>query len=98
MHSRPVSDEICNGYFVTPDGYAAQNGTILQDGVLKTFLLSLYGSRKTGLDRAVTSGGAFVVDPGDTPPFEEMVKSVKKGVLLPDSQGDRQVRTATSPA
>jgi PmbA protein len=81
MHSRPVSDEICNGYFVTPDGYAAQNSTILQDGVLKTFLLSLYGSRKTGLDRAVTSGGAFVVDPGDTP-FEEMVKSVKKGVLL----------------
>ncbi|NMB45079.1 MAG: TldD/PmbA family protein [Firmicutes bacterium] len=81
IHSRPVSDEICNGYFVTPDGYAAQNSTIVQDGVLKTFLLSLYGSRKTGLDRAVTGGGAFVVDPGDTP-FEEMVKSVKKGILL----------------
>ena len=24
LHSRPVSDEICNGYFVTSDGYAAQ--------------------------------------------------------------------------
>jgi len=76
-----VSDEICNGYFVTPDGYAAQNSTIVQDGVLKSFLLSLYGSRKTGLDRAVNSGGAFVVDQGDTP-FDEMVKSVKKGILL----------------
>ena len=81
IHSRPVSDEICNGYFVTPDGYAAQNSTIVQDGVLKSFLLSLYGSRKTGLDRAVNSGGAFVVDQGDTP-FDEMVKSVKKGILL----------------
>lgn len=81
IHSRPVSDEICTGYFVTPDGYSAQNSTIIQGGVLKTFLLSLYGSRKTGLDRAVNSGGAFVVDPGDTP-LEEMIKSVKKGILL----------------
>lgn len=81
IHSRPVSDEICDGYFVTPDGYAAQNSTIIQRGTLKTFLLSLYGSRKTGLDRAVNSGEAFVVDAGDMP-LEEMVKSVKKGVLL----------------
>jgi len=55
IHSRPVSDEICDGYFVTPDGYAAQNSTVIQNGVLKTFLLSLYGARKTGLDRAVNS-------------------------------------------
>lgn len=81
LHSRPVSDEICNGYFVTADGYAAQNSTIIESGVLKTFLLSLYGSKKTGLDRAVNQGGAFIVDPGDTS-FDDMVKSVKKGILL----------------
>lgn len=81
LHSRPVSDEISNGYFVTHDGYAAQNSTIIEKGVLKTFLLSLYGSRKTGLDRAVNNGEAFVVDPGDTG-FDDMVRSVKKGILL----------------
>ncbi|HHT85929.1 MAG: TldD/PmbA family protein [Bacillota bacterium] len=81
LHSRPVSDEICNGYFVTSDGYAVQNSTIIESGVLKTYLLSLYGSRKTGLDRAVNMGGAFVIDPGDTR-FDDMIKSVKKGILL----------------
>ncbi len=81
IHSRPVSGEICDGYFLTPDGYAAQNSTIIEKGVLKTFLLSQYGSKKTGLGRAVNNGEAFVVDSGDTR-FDDMVKSVKKGILL----------------
>lgn len=81
LHSRPVSDEICDGYFVTSDGYAAENSTIIESGVLKTYLLSLYGSRKTGFDRAVNTGGAFVVDPGDTQ-VDDMIKSVEKGILL----------------
>ena len=81
LHSRPVSDEICYGYFVTSDGYAAQNSTIVESGVLKTYLLSLYGSRKTGFDRAVNMGGAFVMEPGDTS-LDDMIKSVEKGILL----------------
>jgi PmbA protein len=94
LHSRPLSDEICDGYFVTADGYAAQNCTIVENGVLKSFLLSLYGSRKTGRPRAVNDGGAFVVDPGETA-FDDMVSSVKKGILLarfsggdPNENGD----------
>lgn len=81
VHSRPVSEEICDGYFFTSDGYQAQNSTIVDRGVLKGFLLSLYGSKKTGLPRAVNQGNAWVIEPGDTP-LEEMVKSVKRGVLL----------------
>lgn len=81
LHSRPVSEEICDGYFITSDGYAAQNSTIVDKGTLLTFLLSLYGAKKTGGKRAVNSGGAFVVEPGDTS-YEDMVKSVKRGVLL----------------
>ena len=81
LHSRPVSEEICDGYFVTRDGYAAQNSTIIDQGVLKTFLLSLYGSKKTGLKRAINDGGAFVIDPGDES-IKDIIKSVDKGVLL----------------
>lgn len=81
LRSHPVSNEICNGYFVTSDGYAAQNSTIVDSGVLKTFLLSLYGSKKTGLDRAPNQGGAFIVDSGETS-YDDMVKSVEKGILL----------------
>lgn len=94
VHSRPVSDEICDGYFVTADGYKAQNSTIVDHGVLKSYMLSLYGSKKTGKERAVNMGGAWIVDPGDTS-YEDMVKSVKKGILLarfsggqPSADGD----------
>lgn len=94
LHSRPVSEEIADGYFVTGDGYQAQNSTIVDQGVLKGLLLSLYGSRKTGKERAVNHGGAFVVDPGDRS-FSDLIKSVKRGVLMdrfsggaPSNNGD----------
>jgi PmbA protein len=94
VHSRPVSEEVCDGYFVTSDGYAAQNSTIVERGVLRTFLLTLYGARKTGKERAVNNGGAFVVEPGSTP-LADMIRSVKKGLLMarfsggqPSNSGD----------
>ncbi|NLN17662.1 MAG: TldD/PmbA family protein [Firmicutes bacterium] len=94
LHSRPVSSEIADGYFVTGDGYAAENSTIIDRGVLKSYLLSLYGAKKTGRERAKNNGGAYVVEPGTTP-LEEAIRGVKQGVLLvrfsggsPSANGD----------
>lgn len=94
LHSRPVSSEIADGYFVTGDGYAAKNSTVIDEGVLQTYLLSLYGANKTGRQRAPNSGGAYVVEPGDTA-LEDLISQVKRGVLLtrfsggsPSSNGD----------
>jgi len=81
LYSRPVSPEIADGYFITGDGYAAQNSTIIEQGVLKTYLLSLHGSRKTGLPKAVNDGGAYVVAPGKQS-LDAMIKGVKRGILL----------------
>ncbi len=79
--SKPVSEEIARGYFITDDGFEAQNSTIIDKGILRTFLLSLYGSKKTGKPKAVNSGGAFVIEAGDKS-FHEMAKSIEKGILL----------------
>ncbi len=81
IHSMPLSDKLAGGYFITSDGFAAQNSTIIEKGVLKTFLLSLYGANKTGKSKAVNSGGAYVVDPGDYT-LEEMTGSIERGILL----------------
>lgn len=81
LHSNPTSDDIENGYFVTPDGFEAKNCTIIDKGVLKTFLLSLYGANKTGKERASNPGGAYIIEPGDTP-LDDMIKSVKRGIIL----------------
>ena len=81
IHSRPVSDEIADGYFVTSDGYVAKNSTIVDKGVLKTHLLGIYAAKKLGKRRAVNDGGAYIIDAGDTS-HTEMIKNVDRGILL----------------
>ncbi len=87
LRSMPVSEELATGSRITDDGFIAENSTVIDKGVLRTFLLSLYGARKTGRDRAVNGGGAWVVDPGASS-LEEMIGSVKQGVLLCRFSGD----------
>ncbi len=81
IHSRPISPEISNGYFLTSDGYKAENSTIIDAGVLNTFLLGLYGANKTGLTRSVNDGGCYVVEPG-TKSFDQIVSKIDRGILL----------------
>lgn len=94
LRSMPVSKEIAEGWFFTDDGFIAENCAMIEGGVLKSFDLSLYGSRKTGKLRCPSGGGAWVVDPGKES-FAELLKSVKRGLLLcrfsggdPNDSGD----------
>ena len=94
LSSKPVSDEIADGYFITPDGYEAENLTIIDNGILKSFLLSQYGSKKTGLDRAKNPGGSYVIESGDKT-LEDMIKGIDRGLLVarysggnPSASGD----------
>jgi PmbA protein len=86
LHSRPR--DLVGGYAVTGDGYEAHNATIVERGVLKSFLLDLYGARKTGLPRAATAGGAWVVEAGTTP-LQSMIAGVREGVLITRFSGGR---------
>ncbi|MEN8208406.1 MAG: metallopeptidase TldD-related protein [Candidatus Fermentibacteria bacterium] len=81
LHSRPVSDELAEGYFITMDGFTAQNTTIIDNGVLKTFLLGLYGANKTGKAKAVNNGSAYIIEPGKHT-LDEITGSVNRGILL----------------
>ncbi len=81
MHSKPRSNELESNYFITGDGYESQDCTLIENGILKTFLLGIYGANKTGLSRSVNDGGAHIVDSGNVA-FNDLVKSMKKGVIL----------------
>lgn len=94
IHSRPVSEEICSGYHVTWDGFEAENVTVIENGVLKSFMLSQYGANKTKREKAKNTGYCYVVEPG-TESFKELVKGVERGILLarfsgghPSANGD----------
>lgn len=88
IHSHPLSEELVSNYFVTGDGYPAENSTIVDRGVLKTFLLSLYGARKTGLERAVNNGGCYIIEGGEKS-YDELVSSIDKGLLVCRFSGGR---------
>ncbi|KQC13504.1 MAG: hypothetical protein APR63_08425 [Desulfuromonas sp. SDB] len=81
LHSRPTSDEIVKGHYFTHDGFKARDCTLIERGVLKSFLLDLYGSLKTGLPRAVNDGGCYVVDPGQVN-LSDIIKEIDQGILL----------------
>lgn len=81
IHSKPLSRDFVAGYPFTRDGYLSGNCAIIEKGVLKSYLLGQYGSLKTGKERSLTNGGCWDIEPGDTG-FEDMIKSVKRGVLL----------------
>ena len=94
LSSCPLNKDLASGYFVTGDTYKSQNIDIIKNGVLQTHLLSLYGANKTGGKRISNSGGAHIVDQG-TESLKNMIKNVKKGILLcrfsggsPNDSGD----------
>lgn len=94
IYSRPVSKEISDGYHVTGDGFEAENIAIIEKGILKSFMLSQYGAKKTNRERAKNAGQCYVIDPG-TENFTDIIKGVEKGIVLsrfsggqPSSNGD----------
>lgn len=86
LHSRPRT--LTSGYFVTGDGFEAEDTTILQAGNLASYLLDLYGANKTGCARARTAGGCWVMDPG-TVGYDAMLASIDQGILITRFSGGR---------
>ena len=77
----PFDERIVNGECATQDGFRSEKVTILDHGVLKTHLLSLYAANKTGRPVVRNTGDDLVVAPGESA-LEDMIASVKKGLIL----------------
>ena len=82
MRSSPLHPNIVAGERFTTDGFESRDQDFIRNGILKSFALSLYGSRKTGKPRALNSAfGNIEVAAGNTP-LDEMIKGVNRGILL----------------
>lgn len=84
----PLGEETADGYWTTGDGYLAADSTFVEAGRLQHFMLSDYGARKTGGERAPNAGGCMVVEPGSTP-HEALIGEVEEGILLTRFSGGR---------
>ena len=76
------------GYRITDDCFPAEDVTVVDRGVLRSYLLDLYSARKTGLDRSPNVGGWFSIDAGTTP-LNDMVADVERGILIGRFSGGR---------
>jgi PmbA protein len=77
----PLDKRIVCGERYTGDGFISEDYDIIKEGILKSFVLSLYTSNKTGLPRAKNTDGCLVVKAGDKP-LKEIIKSIKRGLIV----------------
>lgn len=77
----PSDPRIVNRAHITADGFQEEDYDIVRDGVLRSFMLSLYVANKSGLERAKNSSFSVIVGGGATP-YEEMLKGIRKGLIV----------------
>lgn len=77
----PSDPRIVGKAHITADGFQEEDYDIIRDGVLKSYMLSLYVANKSGLERAKNSSFSVIVKEGTTP-YEEMLKGIKKGLIV----------------
>ena len=65
----------------TADGFRTEDLPIIEKGILKNFSIGLYAAKKTKRPVSKNSSMDLVIQGGKTP-LEEMIKSVKKGLIV----------------
>ena len=69
------------GEKITYDGYRSEKVTFIDKGVLKSYDMDLYNSRKTGYPVSKNTGGSIVVECGDIS-VDDMITSIDKGLIV----------------
>lgn len=90
----PFDKRIVDGDRFTGDGFLSQDATLIENGVLKRFMISYYASNKTGLERFPNDGSALIVDGGEKS-FSQILSEIPKGIFVarfsggePNSSGE----------
>ncbi len=72
------------------DGVKTQERALVDKGILQGYLLSCYSARRLGLKSTGNSGGVHNLHiklPEQAQSFDDMVKSLKKGIIITDLMG-----------
>ncbi len=78
---RPGDPRIVSGQRFTADGFRSEDYDLIKEGVLKSFLLSLYVANKSGFAPAKNTSFSIVIEGGDTA-YTDMIKNIKKGLII----------------
>ncbi len=81
LNAIPRSEEISPRCFTDGDGIEIFNSSIINKGVIKHYLLSLKGSKKTNLPMGANHGEILEVEAGEKA-IDQIISETKEGVLL----------------
>lgn len=88
LTAKPIDNEFTQENHINYEGYLLENATIVENGILKTFITDRYSSKKTGYPRFTSSSWYLDLREGKQS-LSEMIKDVKKGILLSRFSGGR---------
>ena len=63
------------------DGFATQKRSIIEDGKLSMYLISLYNSRRLNMERTTTSTSNIIIPPSESSP-QELLDALPKAIVV----------------
>lgn len=94
LESRPQDPIFANPNFLTADGIETKNQVIFDQGVLKTYLLDLFGKNKLG-EKEVSNFATRLYMPAGKEALDDMIAGIDEGILIgrfsggyPNTNGD----------
>ena len=77
----PSDPRILAGESHTASGFRSENCTLIEKGILKAHMLSLYAANKTKRPVMKNTGFSLAIEPGQKS-LDEMIRGVEKGILV----------------
>jgi len=78
---RLAPSEFITGSAITEDKHISKDTTIVENGILKDFMLTKEGAKRVGFKRSDNTSYNAVIMPGKKC-LDELIKSTKKGILV----------------
>jgi len=82
----PHDERIVRGETLTFDGFKSEAYDVIENGVLKNYMIDYYISEKTGYKKASNLGNDMIIKAGDVS-YQDMIKNIKKGILIDGFSG-----------
>ncbi len=77
----PMAPEVVCGERYTSEGFISEPYYFIRNGVLESFMLSLYAANKTGRERAKNASFSLMMNAGDEP-LDSIIAGIEKGLIV----------------